>query len=79
MTWAEQRGVWQFGQELLLGHEYRACIKLGTAHLEDPAAAIGQAFQRVCVDLRTLAEVGLYGYHQAPPPHRARADLPITT
>ncbi|MEU6743770.1 hypothetical protein [Streptosporangium sandarakinum] len=41
------------------------------------------------MDLRTLAEVGLYGYHQVPPPHRlwiwnsdldrARADLPITT
>ncbi|MFI7048922.1 hypothetical protein [Streptosporangium sandarakinum] len=88
-AWTEQRGAWQrFGHDLLLGYEYRACIKLGTAHLQDPAAAIGQAFQRVCVDLRTLTEAGLYGYHQVPPPHRlwiwnsdldrARADLPIT-
>jgi hypothetical protein len=53
--WAE------FGQDLLLGYEYRACIKLAT--IEDPAEAVDQAFQRVCVDLTTLAEVGRFDYH----------------
>ncbi|WP_436764318.1 hypothetical protein [Streptosporangium sp. V21-05] len=89
-AWAEKRGAWQeFGEDLLLGYEYRACIKLGARTLDDgPAPAIGQAFQRVCVDLRTLAEVGPYGYHQVPPAQRlwiwttdltqARRDLPIT-
>lgn len=69
------------------GDEYRACLKLGVKNLKDPAEAIRQAYQRVCVDLRTLTEVGLYGYHQVPPQHRqwiwhkdldqARKDLPI--
>ncbi|WP_433369527.1 hypothetical protein [Streptosporangium sp. CA-115845] len=89
-AWVEKRGAWaQFGEDLLLGYEYRACIKLGARTLDDgPAAAIGQAFQRVCVDLRTLAEVGPYGYHHIPPGQRlwiwnsdldqACRDLPIT-
>ncbi|MBE1586956.1 hypothetical protein ACFPOI_00870 [Nonomuraea angiospora] len=72
-----------FGPDLLLGYEHRPCIKLGTQHLDDPA----DAYQRVCVDLRTLTEVGLYGYHEVPPPDplwiwakdldQARKDLPI--
>ncbi|GAT68824.1 nuclease [Planomonospora sphaerica] len=104
-AWSQQRGAWAaFGTDLLLGYEYRACIKLGTADLVLPgtggasdaagarAAApeqvIGEAFSRVCVDLRTLTEVGLYGYHRIPPAQRlwiwatdldqARKDLPIT-
>ncbi|MEU8038653.1 hypothetical protein [Streptosporangium sp. NPDC049078] len=80
-AWAEKRGVWaQFGEDLLLGYEYRACIKLGARDLPDgPAATIGQAFQRVCVDLRTLAEVGLYGYHQVPPRSGCGSGPPIWT
>ncbi|GAA3086187.1 hypothetical protein [Streptosporangium carneum] len=89
-AWREKRGAWaRFGEDLLLGYEYRACIKLGAKNLDDgPAAAIGQAYQRVCVDLRTKDEVGLYGYHRVPPPQRlwiweedlvqARKDLSIT-
>ncbi|MEV0149964.1 MULTISPECIES: thermonuclease family protein [unclassified Nonomuraea] len=70
-AWQQQRGAWaQFGPDLLLGYEYRTCIKLGTRHLDDPAETIASAFQRVCVDLRTLTEVGLYGYHQVPPAQR---------
>lgn len=87
-AWTGELGVWKdFGRDLLLGYEYRACIKLGARELPDPAHAIGEAYQRVCVDLRTLTEVGLYGYHQVPPQHRlwiwakdldrAREDLPI--
>jgi endonuclease YncB( thermonuclease family) len=90
-AWTQQRGAWaQFGQDLLLGYEYRACIKLGTKNLDDgPAKAISQAYQRVCVDLRTMTEVGLYGYHRVPAHQRlwiwekdleqARTDLPIAT
>jgi endonuclease YncB( thermonuclease family) len=88
-AWQEQRGAWaQFGRNLLLGYEYRACIKLGARDLDDPAKAIAEAYQRVCVDLRTLTEVGLFGYHQVPPAQRlwiwatdleqARKDLPLT-
>jgi endonuclease YncB( thermonuclease family) len=88
-AWREQRGAWQqFGSDLLLGYEYRACLKLGDRTPDDPADAIAAAYQRVCVDLRTLAEVGPFGYHQVPPPQRlwiwttdleqARKDLPLT-
>lgn len=88
-AWTGRRGVWErFGEDLLLAYEYRACIKLGVKDLTDPAAAIDSAFQRICVDLRTLQEVGRYGYHRVPPQHRlwiwesdleqARKDLPIT-
>ncbi|MFG1946734.1 hypothetical protein [Nonomuraea sp. NPDC048826] len=87
-AWQEQRGAWaQFGSDLLLGYEYRACVKLGAVSLPDPAAAIAAAYQRVCVDLRTLTEVGLFGYHEVPPAQRlwiwatdleqAREDLPL--
>ncbi|MGN9781579.1 hypothetical protein ACTMTF_09130 [Nonomuraea sp. ZG12] len=88
-AWREQRGAWhQFGSDLLLGYEYRACLKLGDRTLDDPADAIAAAYQRVCVDMRTLTEVGLFGYHQVPPAQRlwiwatdleqARKDLPLT-
>ncbi|GAA2767572.1 hypothetical protein GCM10010103_66140 [Streptomyces paradoxus] len=72
-AWQEQRGAWrEFGRDLLLGYEYRACIKLGTLDLQDPAKAIEDAYQRVCVDLRTPTPtvVGLYGYHDVPPAQR---------
>ncbi|WP_188189168.1 hypothetical protein [Nonomuraea sp. SYSU D8015] len=50
LAWQEQRGAWaQFGSDLLLGYEYRACIKLGARDLDDPAEAIADAYQRVCV------------------------------
>lgn len=88
-AWQEQRGAWaQFGSDLLLGYEYRACIKLGARDLDNPANAIASAYQRVCVDLRTLTEVGPFGYHQVPPSQRlwiwatdlekARKDLALT-
>lgn len=88
-AWQEQRGAWeQFGADLLLGYEYRACLRLGAANVSDPADAIAAAYQRVCVDLRNLTEVGPFGYHQVPPAQRlwiwttdleqARKDLPLT-
>jgi endonuclease YncB( thermonuclease family) len=88
-AWQGKRGAWeQFGSDLLLGYEYRACLRLGASNLDDPADAIAAAYQRVCVDLRTLTEVGPFGYHQVPPAQRlwiwttdleqARKDLPLT-
>ncbi|MEV6275486.1 hypothetical protein [Nocardia sp. NPDC051832] len=89
VAWDNKFGAWTHGgEDLLLAYEYRALIKLGAANLDDPAATLDEAFQRVCVDLRDLTEVGLHGYHKVPPPHRlwfwakdteqARRDLPIT-
>lgn len=87
-AWQQKLGAWaQFGPDLLLGYEYRACIKLGTHNLGNPADAIAEAYQRHCVDLRDLKQVGLYGYHKVPPAQRlwiwdrdlaqARRDLPL--
>ncbi|MEU8898885.1 hypothetical protein [Nocardia sp. NPDC048505] len=84
-AWERKSGAWAHGgPDLLLAYEYRALIKLGAAR----PVALAEAYQRVCVDLRSLTEVGLYGYHEVPPPHRlwiwstdleqARRDLPIS-
>jgi hypothetical protein len=55
---------------VLLGYEYRAAIKLGRKHLADPADAIAEAYQRLCVDLRDLRLVGKFDYFQVPPSQR---------
>jgi hypothetical protein len=71
VAWDEQRGAWAaFGEDLLLGYEFRAAIKLGIKKLEDPAGAIADAYQRLCVDLRDLSLVGEFDYFQVPPSQR---------
>jgi len=68
-AWTGNRGAWNaHGRKLLLGYEYRLCIKLGT----EPTAAEGMeaAFQRICIDLRGPTSVGLLGWHAVAPPHR---------
>lgn len=70
-AWTGKLGAWnEFGHDLLLGYEFRACARLGARDLTDPAKAIAAAYRRVCVDLRTLQNVGLFGYHQVPPHER---------
>jgi endonuclease YncB( thermonuclease family) len=82
-AWDARRGAWQeFGEDLLLGYEFRAAIKLGVEELADPAVAIAEAYQRLCVDLRTLRLVGKFDYHQVPPSKRLwiwEEDLPQAT
>ena len=69
VAWAEQRGAWEVhGPNLLLGYEYRLCIKLGTA--ATAAEGMESAFQRICIDLRGPTSVGLFGWHAVDPPHR---------
>lgn len=74
-AWAQKRGAWnEFGSDLLLGYEYRACIKLGAADNPaspiPPVARITEAFRRICVDIRSHTIFGRYGYHQIDPPYR---------
>jgi hypothetical protein len=70
-AWTNRRGAWaEFGEDLLLGYEFRAAIKLGIAELDDPAAAIADAYPRLCVDLRDLSLVGKFDYFQVPPSQR---------
>ncbi len=76
MAWDNKLGAWaEFGEDLLLGYEYRACIKLGEPDRPDqppvaPGVRIDAAFRRVCVDLRTRVIVGRFGYHAIEPPYR---------
>lgn len=87
-AWRERRGAWRkYGRKLLLGYEYRLAVKLGTE--TPPAKAMADAFQRVCVDVRKMRSVGLYGWAKVPPPDRlwfwatdaekAIADMGVTT
>lgn len=65
-AWTGQRGQWrEFGRDLLLGYEYRLCIKLAG---DKPAPAlIAEAFQRICVDLRTRDVRDEFGFYDVPP------------
>jgi endonuclease YncB( thermonuclease family) len=68
-AWNAKRGVWKtFGKHFLLGYEYRMCIKLALA--KTAPKGIADAFQRACVDLRTLKVVGKFGFADVPPPYR---------
>ncbi|MBC3190988.1 thermonuclease family protein [Pseudonocardia sp. C8] len=75
-AWAQKLGAWaEFGADLLLGYEYRACLKLGAVDRPDeapvePGERVEQAFRRVCVDVRTRTILGRFGYHQIDPPYR---------
>ncbi len=75
-AWQNRLGAWaEFGENLLLGYEYRACLKLGDADPDNqppvpPATRIAAAFRRVCIDIRTRQILGPYGYHQIDPPYR---------
>jgi endonuclease YncB( thermonuclease family) len=69
VAWGEKRGAWrEFGENVLLGYEYRMCVKLGTA--KDQEGGINEAFKRICVDLREMREVGLFKFHEVPPCYR---------
>lgn len=77
LAWVERKGAWDhFGENLLLGYEFRACIKLAaepkvtdeiTRFAEDCAK---NAFQRICIDLRTLQVLEKYGFYSVPPCYR---------
>ncbi|WP_067810848.1 hypothetical protein [Actinomadura kijaniata] len=70
-AWTERRGMWaEFGADVLLAYEFRACVKLGVRNLPDPKATVASAFQRICVDLRDRSVVGPFGYHRVPPSQR---------
>ena len=83
-AWKKKRGAWaEFGRSLLLAYEYRMCVKLAAAKTAE--VGLRSAFERSCVDLRTLKDVGPHGFWDVPPSYRlwywlseqtqARADL----
>ena len=69
IAWKGKKGMWhEFGAKVLLGYEYRMCIKLGTA--KSAQEGIKSAFQRICLDLRNLEIAGKFGFHRIPPCYR---------
>lgn len=68
-AWLNKKGIWQvYGDKVLLGYEYRMCIKLGTA--QSAQKGIDEAFQRLCLDLRSLEIIGKYKFYEVPPCYR---------
>lgn len=65
-----KKGMW--GKHLLLPHEYRLLMKLSVT--VTPKVTIKQimddAFQRLCVDLRTMKLVGKFDFYKVPASHR---------
>jgi endonuclease YncB( thermonuclease family) len=69
-AWTEGKGAWEkYGKSLLLGYEYRMCIKLSEGD-KSASECIADAFERVCVDLRNLSIVGKFDFYNVPPSHR---------
>jgi endonuclease YncB( thermonuclease family) len=88
-AWDEKLGQWkEFGANLLLGYEYRMCIKLAANDESTSEKLLSDAFQRICVDLRSKKIVGKFQFANVPPPYRlwiweqdqsqARQDLGLT-
>jgi endonuclease YncB( thermonuclease family) len=72
-AWSKQKGMWaKYGKDLLLPYEYRLLMKLSVVPTADKTAKqiMDGAFQRVCVDLRTMKLVGKFDFYNVPPPHR---------
>ena len=70
-AWNRKLGQWhEFGADVLLGYEYRMCIKLAADNGATAQKLIGDAFQRICVDLRNKRIMGKFGFPGVPPPDR---------
>lgn len=68
-AWKKQNGMWKkYGPKILLGYEYRMCIKLARA--KSAEQGIKDAFERICVDLETLEIVGKFEFHKVSPYYR---------
>ena len=68
-AWTNQKGAWEtYGKKLLLGYEFRMCIKLSKSGSAQDR--ISDAFERICVDLSNLKIVGKYDFYKVDPSHR---------
>jgi endonuclease YncB( thermonuclease family) len=68
-AWTARSGAWdEFGATVLLGYEYRMCVKLAAD--DTPENLVETAFQRVCVDLRDCRILGEFAFWQIEPPYR---------
>lgn len=87
-AYIQKKGVWgDYGETILLGYEFRLCIKLGTAKTAN--AGLKEAFQRICIDLENMQIKGKYEFDSILPYNRlwvwekdleqAKIDLGLTS
>lgn len=70
-AWDRKMGQWdEFGSDLLLGYEYRMCVKLSADDGSTAEELVKDTFQRICVDLRNKKISGLFEFVNVPPPYR---------
>ncbi len=72
-AWSIKKGMWnKYGKNLLLPYEYRLLLKLSPEVTADKKVKdiMDSAFQRLCVDLRTMKLVGKFDFYKVPPGDR---------
>ena len=72
-AWKNKTGMWnKHGNDLLLPYEYRLLMKLSVDVTTDKTLKeiMEGAFQRLCVDLRSMKLVGKFDFYKVPPPDR---------
>ncbi len=72
-AWTGKKGMWKtYGKNLLLPYEYRLLMKLSVEVTAEKTAKqiMEGAFQRLCVDLRTMKLIGKFDFYKIPPCHR---------
>jgi endonuclease YncB( thermonuclease family) len=68
-AWKNKKGAWKlFGENILLGYEFRMCIKLAKAKTESEGKK--DAFQRVCINVVDMKKHGKYGFWEIEPCYR---------
>jgi len=72
-AWTTKKGMWhKHGKNLLLPHEYRLLMKLSVEVTSKKTVndMMSDAFQRLCVDLRSMKLIGKFDFYKVPPSHR---------
>ncbi len=78
-AWNNKKGMWnKYGNNLLMPYEYRLLMKLSVKYNKPKhknqnnfvKIMMDAAFQRLCVDLRTMKLVGKFDFYKVPPGHR---------
>lgn len=72
-AWTKKKGMWKkHGKNLLLPYEYRMLMKLSVnvTPKKTVKSIMDGAFQRLCVDLRTMKLVGKFDFYKVPPGDR---------
>ncbi|MFN0274970.1 MAG: thermonuclease family protein [Chitinophagales bacterium] len=68
-AWKKKKGMFgKYGEDILLPYEFRMCVKMAEA--ETAKDGIRSAFQRNCIDVRTMTLLDKFSYHTIAPCYR---------